>query len=179
MTDDDADGAYRRLSPGQRCVVSVIDVDGGVDDVLVHERMLLEAPNWTLDGDALILNGDGRLWRFDLASRELRDITPDGLPALNNDHVLDPDGVHVFISANDGHIHRAALTGRMLLPQSQHVLADALRRHPLRHAAILSGRRCPASDGGPSGRAITTSRGRVRTRRGSARLSRRLRVRRG
>lgn len=35
----------------------------------------------------------------------------DDLPPLTNDHVLDPDGEHVFLSAVDGHIYRAALTG--------------------------------------------------------------------
>ena len=35
----------------------------------------------------------------------------DGLPAINNDHVLDPDGRHIYLSAKDGHIYRAALAG--------------------------------------------------------------------
>ena len=32
-------------------------------------------------------------------------------PDLNNDHVLSPDGRHVFISANDWHIYEADLLG--------------------------------------------------------------------
>ena len=36
------------------------------------------------------------------------EIAHEGLPELNNDHVLDPDGEHIYLSAIDGHIYRAA-----------------------------------------------------------------------
>ena len=35
----------------------------------------------------------------------------DDLPEINNDHVLDPDGEHIYLSAMDGHIYRGALDG--------------------------------------------------------------------
>jgi Tol biopolymer transport system component len=75
--------------------------------------VLIEAPNWTLDGSALYVNGDGLLWRLELARPEagLIAVSFDGLPPINNDHVLDPDGRHVFLSADDGHIYRGALAG--------------------------------------------------------------------
>lgn len=73
--------------------------------------MLLEAPNWTLDGRALILNAAGRLWRFDLRESSLSEVPLTGIPELNNDHVLDPDGGHIFLSGEDGHIYRAPLAG--------------------------------------------------------------------
>ena len=31
--------------------------------VILSTTALIEAPNWTPDGKALIVNGDGRLWR--------------------------------------------------------------------------------------------------------------------
>ena len=35
-----------------------------------------------------------------------------GIPPLNNDHVLDPDGAHIFLSAcDDWHLYRAPLAG--------------------------------------------------------------------
>lgn len=75
--------------------------------------MLIEAPNWSLDGSALFVNGGGRLWRLDLDRSEagLQPIVFDGLPAINNDHVLDPDGIHVYMSGMDWEIYRGALTG--------------------------------------------------------------------
>ena len=101
----------RRLADGQTCSVHIATADGGdTATVLTTSDLLLEAPNWSLDGSELILNGDGVLWRFTLATGELTRIDID-VPELNNDHVLDPDGVHVYVSANDGHIYRAELTG--------------------------------------------------------------------
>jgi TolB protein len=77
------------------------------------DEILLEAPNWSLDGAALYLNGDGKLWRLDLAAPQegVRPVEFTGLPDINNDHVLAPDGVHAYLSANDGHVYRGALTG--------------------------------------------------------------------
>jgi Tol biopolymer transport system component len=75
--------------------------------------MLVEAPNWSLDGAGLFVNADGSLWRLDLGSPERGLIRVDfeDLPELNNDHVLDPDGEHIYMSAMDGHIYRGALGG--------------------------------------------------------------------
>lgn len=110
----------RRLAAGQRTVVSIIGVDGTSRTVLDTPDLLVEAPNWTLDGRSLVLNGHGRLWRLDLESGRLTDITPDDVPPLNNDHVLDPDGEHIFLSADDGNIYRASLVGG----RSQRVTSD-------------------------------------------------------
>lgn len=45
------------------------------------------------------------------AERGLTAIELSGLPEVNNDHVLDPDGAHVYLSAVDGHIYRGSLEG--------------------------------------------------------------------
>jgi len=101
----------RTLQPGQRCEVWIAYVTGDRELVFTTEDLLLEAPNWTLDGAALILNGDGKLWKLALGPMSLEPAPLTGIPELNNDHVLDPDGTHIFLSANDGHIYRAALGG--------------------------------------------------------------------
>lgn len=104
---------YRSLRPGQRTQVWVGGPDRARPELLLEtSELLLEAPNWSTDGGSLFVNGNGRLWRIDL--RNPADYVPvdhDGLPAINNDHVLDPDGRHIYLSAMDGHIYRAALTG--------------------------------------------------------------------
>lgn len=105
---------FRALAPGQR---SSILLGGPHDDapVLLFEtdELLVEAPNWSLDGRTLLLNGNGRLWALpvDDPTAGLAPIEFHGLPELNNDHVLDPDGEHILLSAMDGHIYRGALTG--------------------------------------------------------------------
>lgn len=103
----------RTLRPGQRARIATLDVDSGEEQV-VHEStsVLYEAPNWTLDGGSLVVNGAGHLYRLPpVAGGAPERIDLGDLPELNNDHVLDPDGVHVFVSANDGHIYRAPLAG--------------------------------------------------------------------
>lgn len=101
----------RTLRAGQRCEVWIASAGGERQLVFASRDLLLEAPNWTHDGGALVLNGDGKLWTFDLAGRSLDRIPVTGIPDLNNDHVLHPDGEHIFLSTNDGHIYRAKLRG--------------------------------------------------------------------
>lgn len=102
----------RTLQPSQRCEIWVASVETGLRElVYATGDALLEAPNWTLDDAALIVNGAGVLWRLDLDSRSLDALPLSGLPALNNDHVLGPNGKHIFLSANDGHLYRADLRG--------------------------------------------------------------------
>ncbi|MEU4242510.1 hypothetical protein [Actinoplanes sp. NPDC026619] len=102
----------RRLTAGQICRIHTYDVATGVT-ALVHtsSTVLFEAPNWTADGH-LIVNGDGLLWRLPAdGSEPPRQIRLDGVPDLNNDHVLAPDGETIYVSANDGHIYQAPLAG--------------------------------------------------------------------
>jgi Tol biopolymer transport system component len=103
--------APRELQPGQRCEVWIASVTGERELVFTTRDVLLEAPNWTRDGAALILNGAGKMWRFDVGSRAVSQVPLTGVPDLNNDHVLAPDGSGIYLSANDGHIYRAALAG--------------------------------------------------------------------
>jgi Tol biopolymer transport system component len=102
----------RQLDPGQRSVVWVTEAESGAARLLLETRdILLEAPNWSLDGRALYANGDGRLWQIPLDGSPMSEVAMTGVPALNNDHVLDPDGTHIYVSADDGNIYRAPLTG--------------------------------------------------------------------
>ncbi|WOH19350.1 hypothetical protein IRJ34_03215 [Paenarthrobacter sp. GOM3] len=103
--------AIRTLQPGQRCEVWVASVSGQAELLFTSTDVLFEAPNWTLDGTALVLNGDGKLWTLDVDSAELTTVPLTGIPDLNNDHVLSPDGADIYLSANDGHIYRASLGG--------------------------------------------------------------------
>lgn len=102
----------RELAPGQACQVIVIDTVSGESEVVGETtELLLEAPNWTTDG-RLILNGDGRLWQLRPepgARPEL--ILLEGVPDLNNDHVLSPIADEIYISANDWQIYGASLDG--------------------------------------------------------------------
>src|SRR5215213_413897 len=105
---------YRTLTVRQRAQIWVGGPEIGQPELLFEsDTMLIEAPNWSLDGAFLFVNGHGRLWRLDVGSRErgLARVDFEGLPELNNDHVLDPNGEHIYMSAMDGHIYRGRLDG--------------------------------------------------------------------
>jgi len=103
----------RTLAAGQRSRILIFDIATG-EQTLVHESgdVLYEAPNWTLDGSDLIVNGNGRLFRLAADGSTAPQLIDTGEAVdLNNDHVLDPDGEHVFVSNGDRHIYRAPLAG--------------------------------------------------------------------
>jgi Tol biopolymer transport system component len=73
-------------------------IDTGHRTILHEVADSLQAPNWTLDGKALIYNHNGRLYRFDLASRQPAVIDTGFAIRNNNDHVLSFDGTVLGIS---------------------------------------------------------------------------------
>ncbi|TDD49971.1 biopolymer transporter Tol [Kribbella antibiotica] len=98
----------RTLRPGQRSELYVVDVLTGEHRlVFTSLDVLFEAPNWTPDGD-LIVNGNGKLFRV---ADELVEIELGGVPDINNDHVVSPDGSTVYVSADDGHLYAVPLAG--------------------------------------------------------------------
>ncbi|SEJ63277.1 hypothetical protein SAMN04487917_108124 [Arthrobacter sp. yr096] len=103
--------AIRTLQPSQFCEVWIASVTGQAELLYSTDGVLFEAPNWSLDGSSLILNGDGKLWTLDVTGGHPVEVPLTCIPELNNDHVLAPDGKSLFLSANDGHIYRAALSG--------------------------------------------------------------------
>ena len=85
-------------------VLEILDVATGDRQVVRASAEPFEAPNWTPDGSALIYNssgsgeGRGRLYRFDLETREARLIDTGTNIRNNNDHVLSFDGAQLGIS---------------------------------------------------------------------------------
>lgn len=85
-------------------VLELLDVSTGVRQVIHQSQEPFEAPTWTPDGTALIYNtsgrgeGRGRLYRFDLATRQPTLIDTGFAIRNNNDHVLSFDGTMLGIS---------------------------------------------------------------------------------
>jgi len=106
----------RGFAPGQSATLWVYDIEAdAAREVLSSDRLLFEAPNWTPDGAALVVNGDGRLFWVPASatppSAVLTEIDLGGIPEINNDHVLSPDGDTVYVSAQDGHLYAVPLDG--------------------------------------------------------------------
>jgi Tol biopolymer transport system component len=76
----------------------IFDLKTGTATVILTTSHLIEAPNWSLDGGSLIVNGSGRLCNFALSSSELREIDTGFAVKLNNDHGISPDGRQLAIS---------------------------------------------------------------------------------
>jgi TolB protein len=85
--------------------LELLDLQSGHRQVIHASSVPFEAPNWTTDGAALIFNSSGsdpntkgRLYRFDLKTRQPALINTDFANRSNNDHVLSFDGTMLGIS---------------------------------------------------------------------------------
>jgi len=94
-----------------------MDVTTGHRRVLHTVADSLQAPNWSRDGKALIYNRNGKLYRFDLASKAIEEINTDFADNNNNDHVISTDGKRIAISHHskdhngDSHIYVLPIEG--------------------------------------------------------------------
>jgi Tol biopolymer transport system component len=78
--------------------LEILDVASGTATIVHQYQKSFQAPNWTPDGKALIYAREGRLYRFDLASRSVEAINTGFATRNNNDHVLSFDGRMLAIS---------------------------------------------------------------------------------
>lgn len=102
----------RQLAANQISELVIYDLASDSADVIFGTNQLIEAPNWTLDGQALIYNAGGRLYRMAVGGdRVPTQIDSDPITDLNNDHVLDPNGTHIYVTSNDGHLYHLPLVG--------------------------------------------------------------------
>ncbi|MEM8789228.1 MAG: hypothetical protein AAGE76_13295 [Pseudomonadota bacterium] len=81
-----------------RSSLEVFDIASGRARVILQTDRLIEAPNWDPRGGALLVNGDGRLFRVALAAPALTPVDTDFADACNNDHGFSPDGRRIALS---------------------------------------------------------------------------------
>jgi TolB protein len=96
--------------------MEILDVASGHRQIIHSTDTVFEAPNWTLDGKALIFNSGGRLYRFDLDKRAATLIDTGDVVSNNNDHVISFDGNMLAISSHTGQenhslVYTVPLTG--------------------------------------------------------------------
>lgn len=95
------DGFDRGKDPfGSR--MEIMDIMDGHREIIYSTGDVFEAPNWTRDGQALIFNSQGHLFRFDLASKTPTLLDTGDVVQNNNDHVLSFDGRMLAISSQAG-----------------------------------------------------------------------------
>jgi Tol biopolymer transport system component len=99
------------LKPNQRSQLTTIGIDGTDPLILFETEELIEAPNWTPDGRFLVFNAGGDLYMIDATrAAKPRKIPVEHVHTFNNDHVISPDGKHIYGSAS-GHIYRLPVLG--------------------------------------------------------------------
>lgn len=86
--------------------LETLDIQTGERFELAEFDYLIEAPNWTRDGTRLIYNSMGKIYNFDLTTRESAVIDTGYVSKCNNDHVLSPDNSRIAVS------HHAEEDGR-------------------------------------------------------------------
>lgn len=78
--------------------LETVDVFTGERKFLKEFDHVIEAPNWTKDGMHLVFNSNGRMFTYEMASGEVKEINTGFAIDCNNDHVLSPDNSELAIS---------------------------------------------------------------------------------
>lgn len=79
-------------------ILETIDVHSGERNILKEFDYVIEAPNWTRDGRYLVYNSQGRMYTYELANGEIKEIDTGFAIDCNNDHVLSPDNSQLAVS---------------------------------------------------------------------------------
>ena len=82
--------------------LEIYDLESGEHKVIKEFPYLIEAPNWTPDGEWLVVNKGGKIYKTAVdGSTDLIEINTGSITQCNNDHVISADGKWLAISSND------------------------------------------------------------------------------
>lgn len=79
-------------------LLEIYDIGTNERTVLAEFDYVIEAPNWSHDDTFLTYNSEGKVYKFDLATKESIMIDSGELCTLNNDHVLATDDSEIAVS---------------------------------------------------------------------------------
>ena len=85
--------------------ISIYDLDAKAIRVVYASDKVFEAPNWSRDGNYLLSNSDGHLFRIALDERgtaEPQKVDLGSISRCNNDHGISPDGNWLALSTSSG-----------------------------------------------------------------------------
>lgn len=60
---------------------------------------IVEAPNWLRDGDTILYNSEGRIWKYSISKKREWPVDTGRCCFCNNDHVPSPDNQYLAISS--------------------------------------------------------------------------------
>lgn len=90
-------------------ILEIYDIETGTSEVIKEFDYLIEAPNWSPDGKFLTYNSDGKIFKFDLETKESTEVFTDYVNNCNNDHVLSPDGKSIAVSHGTKEDHKSRI----------------------------------------------------------------------
>lgn len=79
----------------------ILNVNTGEEKIILKENRHFEAPNWSRDGQFLLINSRGLLEMIDLKGKNLGFLFPELIKNANNDHGISFDGKTLVYSNND------------------------------------------------------------------------------
>lgn len=104
---DDIKNAGKMLASLTQCrdnttsTLCILDTQTGVLKELQTFDRIIEAPNWLRDGDTLLYNSDGRIFRYQISTGTETMIDSGICDNCNNDHVPSPDNKWLAVSHSD------------------------------------------------------------------------------
>ncbi len=105
----------KRWLDDQHSQLTVIDRTGANRRVVYETREWIEAPNWSPDGQWLVFNGGGKLFRIAANNTGTSSDSPQlidtgSINDITNDHLISPDGQQIYFTAG-GCIYAVPFTG--------------------------------------------------------------------
>lgn len=95
-------GVYAQNSAQVTSYLEIYDLETREHHVIKEFPFLIEAPNWTPDGEWLVVNRGGKIYKIAPdGSTDLIEIYTGSITQCNNDHVISADGKWLSISSND------------------------------------------------------------------------------
>lgn len=81
-----------------RSYLEVYDTVNGTTSTLATFDKVIEAPNWSHNGQFLTYNSEGRIYKFDLDTKKSVMVDSKAICKINNDHVLSADDTQIAVS---------------------------------------------------------------------------------
>jgi TolB protein len=88
----------KNAKPALHSTIEIVPIGSKDRRVLYHTTAHLEAPNWSPNGQFLLFNQGGRIWRLSTNGIETNLVNTGFAMRCNNDHGISPDGQNLVIS---------------------------------------------------------------------------------
>ncbi len=109
--DIPAEARGGQQAPPSPSRLEIVDLLTDTREVVHTSDLHFEAPNWSRNGKYLVFNQEGKLYRFTLKNKKIREIKTGFADANNNDHGISFDGRLMALSHHlrEGNAHHSII----------------------------------------------------------------------